>query len=310
MSSQYLIVISIAIFLSPLLVFGAEEKQSKGRPAIFKLFSSFPGNKARSDTNSESLSSDGKRKMKVSDRDEPVTSQSFHNAAVMLSETLGAIDLYVEHRIDDAKVVQNLALPEPEHVDDIQEDVEVEDDPGVGTHEDNNPGVVSQVGNEQVQSSGLGFSDEEANLETIMKMEILIWKEVLKMKLSVVMQKIIMRKVEGLGQKLTIKNVGLGEKDDVQSAYYDCENPFNYQSEKEEVEASFEHITNAATSRFKYPSYNPNLESVDLEVGILYDDEKQFKKTMINYAVYSTRNIHFVRNELSICVEYNAEIFA
>nr|GLL29816.1 uncharacterized protein LOC109184077 [Ipomoea trifida] len=46
------------------------------------------GNRARSDTNSESLSSAGKRKRKVSDRDELVTSQSFHNATVMLSETL------------------------------------------------------------------------------------------------------------------------------------------------------------------------------------------------------------------------------
>ncbi|XP_031091039.1 uncharacterized protein LOC115996034 [Ipomoea triloba] len=167
---------------------------------------------------------------------------------------------------DDAEVVQNLALPEPEHVDDIQEDVEVEDDPGVGTQEDNNPGVVSQAdGDSYLERSPQDEADfveaECRNAENNNEES---------------------RRARA---KVDNENVGLGEKDDVQSAYYDCEDPLSYQSEKEEVETSFEHITNAATSRFKYPSYNPNLESVDLEVGILYDDEKQFKKTMINYAV-------------------------
>nr|GMC80059.1 uncharacterized protein At2g29880-like isoform X2 [Ipomoea batatas] len=46
------------------------------------------GNRARSEANSNSLSSGGRRKKKISDRDEPITSQSFHNAAMMLSETL------------------------------------------------------------------------------------------------------------------------------------------------------------------------------------------------------------------------------
>nr|GMD34343.1 uncharacterized protein LOC109168478 [Ipomoea batatas] len=150
----------------------------------------------------------------------------------------GAIDLYVEHGIDDAEVVQNLALPEPEHVDDIQEDVEVEDDPSVGTQEDNNPSVVSQAGNEQVQSSGLGFSDEEADLETIMKMEILIWKEVLKMKLILLRLSNAENNNEESRRaraKVDNENVGLGEKDDVQSAYYYCEDPLSYQFEKEEV---------------------------------------------------------------------------
>nr|GMD88501.1 pentatricopeptide repeat-containing protein At4g38150-like [Ipomoea batatas] len=36
----------------------------------------------------------------------------------------------------------------------------------------------------------------------------------------------------------------------------------------------------------------------ELEVDTLYDDGKQFKKAMINYAVYSKKNIYFVRNEL------------
>nr|GMD39343.1 uncharacterized protein LOC109164765 [Ipomoea batatas] len=208
-----------------------------------------------------------------------------------LATDWGAIDLYVEHGIDDAEVVQNLALPEPEHVDDIQEDVEVEDDPGVGTQEDNDHGVVSQA-------------DGDSNLETSPQDEAdFVEAECRNAENNNEESRRARAKVDN-------ENVGLGEKDDVQSAYYDCEYPLSYQSEKEEVEASFEHITNAATSRFKYPSYNPNVESVDLEVGILYDDGKQFKKAMINYVVYSTRNIHFVRNELSICVEYNAEIFA
>ncbi|XP_031117346.1 uncharacterized protein LOC116020915 [Ipomoea triloba] len=46
------------------------------------------GNRARSESNSDSLSSGGRRKRKISDRDESITSQSFHNAAMMLSETL------------------------------------------------------------------------------------------------------------------------------------------------------------------------------------------------------------------------------
>nr|GMD15856.1 uncharacterized protein LOC109164765 [Ipomoea batatas] len=76
----------------------------------------------------------------------------------------GEIDLYVEHGIDEAELVTHLPLPEPENVDDIQEDVE--EDPGVGTQVDNGPSVVSQAENDQVQYSGGEFSDEEADLES------------------------------------------------------------------------------------------------------------------------------------------------
>ncbi|XP_031103550.1 uncharacterized protein LOC116007102 [Ipomoea triloba] len=54
----------------------------------FTQAQSSSGNRARSEANSDSLSSGGRRKRKISDRDEPITSQSFHNAAMMLSETL------------------------------------------------------------------------------------------------------------------------------------------------------------------------------------------------------------------------------
>nr|GMC86628.1 uncharacterized protein LOC109158421 [Ipomoea batatas] len=56
--------------------------------ALAKAVGSHAGNRARSEANSDSLSSGGRRKRKISDRDEPITSQSFHNAAMMLSETL------------------------------------------------------------------------------------------------------------------------------------------------------------------------------------------------------------------------------
>ncbi|XP_019172994.1 PREDICTED: uncharacterized protein LOC109168426 [Ipomoea nil] len=36
---------------------------------------------------------------------------------------------------------------------------------------------------------------------------------------------------------------------------------------------------------------------MELELGTLYDDGNQFKKAMINYAVYTKRNIHYVKNE-------------
>nr|GLL16773.1 uncharacterized protein LOC109164765 [Ipomoea trifida] len=81
-----------------------------------------------------------------------------------LGQHWGEIDLYVEHGIDEAELVTHLPLPEPENVDDIQEDVE--EDPGVGTQVDNGPGVVSQAENDQVQYSGGEFSDEEADLES------------------------------------------------------------------------------------------------------------------------------------------------
>nr|GMC95812.1 uncharacterized protein LOC109164765 [Ipomoea batatas] len=129
--------------------------------------------------------------------------------------------MYVEYGINDAYVVQNLSLPEPKHANDIQEDVEVEDDP------ENNDEKIRRA---------------RAEVDT--------------------------------------ENVSLGENDDVQSQYYDSDDPLSYQSEKEEVEATFEQTTNVATSRFKYPSYNPNVESVELEVGALYDDRKQFKKAI------------------------------
>nr|GMC82556.1 uncharacterized protein At2g29880-like isoform X2 [Ipomoea batatas]GMC82557.1 uncharacterized protein At2g29880-like isoform X2 [Ipomoea batatas] len=50
-----------------------------GGEGVKLLLPNFPGNTARSG---------GRRKRKISDRDEPITSQSFHNAAMILSETL------------------------------------------------------------------------------------------------------------------------------------------------------------------------------------------------------------------------------
>ncbi|XP_019189656.1 PREDICTED: uncharacterized protein LOC109184077 [Ipomoea nil] len=55
---------------------------------IFTQAHSSSGNRARSKANSESLSSGARRKRKNSDRDEPITSQSFHSTAMMLNETL------------------------------------------------------------------------------------------------------------------------------------------------------------------------------------------------------------------------------
>nr|GMD39344.1 DNA replication terminus site-binding [Ipomoea batatas] len=71
--------VGIILILAAILLFYRQSRNPKAAKR---------GNRARSDTNSESLSSAGNRKRKASDRDEPVTSQSFHNAAVMLSETL------------------------------------------------------------------------------------------------------------------------------------------------------------------------------------------------------------------------------
>nr|GMC91205.1 uncharacterized protein LOC109184077 [Ipomoea batatas] len=79
---------------SPINEFGGDcmkdarqfEKTSKAKK--FTQAQSSSGNRARSEANSNSLSSGGRRKKKISDRDEPITSQSFHNAAMMLSETL------------------------------------------------------------------------------------------------------------------------------------------------------------------------------------------------------------------------------
>nr|GMD47445.1 DNA replication terminus site-binding [Ipomoea batatas] len=68
-----------------------EDVSDKDMPDLnfrFTQAQSSSGNRARSEANSDSLSSGGRRKRKISDRDEPITSQSFHNVAMMLSETL------------------------------------------------------------------------------------------------------------------------------------------------------------------------------------------------------------------------------
>nr|GMD42294.1 uncharacterized protein LOC109164765 [Ipomoea batatas] len=177
-----------------------------------------------------------------------------------LGQHWAEIDLYVEHGIDEAELVTHLPLPEPEHVDDIEEDVE--DDPGVGTQVDNDPGMVSQAENDQVQSSGGEFSDGEADLESNQEdgdsdlerspLDEAGFVDVKCGNAENHDEEIRSARAEG-----DTENVDLGgEKDDVQSEYYDSEDPLSYQSEFEE-----------------------------------------FKKAMINYAVYSKRNIHFVRNE-------------
>nr|GLL46651.1 uncharacterized protein LOC109164765 [Ipomoea trifida] len=135
----------------------------------------------------------------------------------------------------------------PEHVDDIEEDVE--DDLGMGTQVDNDP--VSQVENDQVQSSGGEYSDEEADLESNHEDgDSDLERSPINEGGFVDVQcgnaenhdeEIRRARTEG-----TTENVDLGgEKDDVQSEYYDSEDPLSVQSEKEEVEASFEHTTNA-----------------------------------------------------------------
>nr|GLL37576.1 uncharacterized protein LOC109164765 [Ipomoea trifida] len=159
--------------------------------------------------------------------------------ALVEGQHWGEIDLYVEHGIDEAELVTHLPLPEPEHVDDIQEDVE--EDPGVGTQVDNGPGVVSQAENDQVQSSGGEFSDEEADLESNQEdgdsdlerspLHEAGFVDVECGNVENRDEEIRSARVEG-----DTENVDLGgEKDDAQSEYYDSEDPLSYQSEFEEV---------------------------------------------------------------------------
>nr|GMD43827.1 uncharacterized protein LOC109164765 [Ipomoea batatas] len=136
-----------------------------------------------------------------------------------LGQHWGEIDLYVKHVIDEAELVTHLPLPEPEHVDDIEEDVE--DDPGVGTQVEADLESNQEDGDSDLERSLLdeaGFVDVECGNAENHDEEI--------------------RSARAEGDT---ENVDLGgEKDDVQSEYYDSEDPLSYQSEFEEVEASFE----------------------------------------------------------------------
>ncbi|XP_031112170.1 uncharacterized protein LOC116016148 [Ipomoea triloba] len=188
------------------------------------------------------------------------------------------------HGIDDAQIVSNLALPMVEQsVEHAQSEFEL--DGGVVTQ----PECIShaaQVDREdddlvdELQEEGDDKDDEEEGLvgEDYNFVDV------------------VSADFEWARVDAESEDVGMGENEQVQSDYYDSDDPPSYQSEKDDVEVSFEQ-SNKAKNRFKHPSYNPNVETDELDVGTLYDDAKQFKKAMINYAVYSKRDIHFVHNE-------------
>ncbi|XP_019182496.1 PREDICTED: uncharacterized protein LOC109177564 [Ipomoea nil] len=88
------------------------------------------------------------------------------------------------------------------------------------------------------------------------------------------------------------------EDDEVDSVYYESDNPPSYQSEMEDDEAQLQlEQSSKAKVKCKFPSYNPSVEFPELELGMFYEDASEFKKAMINYAVHFKRDICYYKNE-------------
>ncbi|XP_031095305.1 uncharacterized protein LOC115999604 [Ipomoea triloba] len=196
----------------------------------------------------------------------------------------GQVDIFVEHGLDDAEVVPELALPES--VTQLESEKAATGKQGdeeqlLGDDLEGEEGDEEQFLGDDLEGEEAENRDEDDDLMDVECHTASSSDD----------ENREARRVE-----VEAENIGGNVNEEVDSEYYDSEDPPSYQSEHEEEEASFQQ-SKKATSKFKNPSYNPNVELVELELGTLYDDGKQFKKAMINYAVYSKRNIHFVKNE-------------
>ncbi|CAH9119427.1 unnamed protein product [Cuscuta epithymum] len=85
-----------------------------------------------------------------------------------------------------------------------------------------------------------------------------------------------------------------GDDDDC-SVYNDSDDPSCSVADSEEEDCvSEEHPKRKKT--LKKPS-DPKCESQELEVGMLFDDGKQFKSALIKYAVMNKKDVKWIKNE-------------
>ncbi|XVE50537.1 hypothetical protein DITRI_Ditri01bG0170600 [Diplodiscus trichospermus] len=73
---------------------------------------------------------------------------------------------------------------------------------------------------------------------------------------------------------------------------YDCSEPSSYESEADD---NGEEVETLRKKRFCY--YNPKSLIPDLEVGMLFDDNTQFKEAMIDYSAHTKKDIWYAKNE-------------
>ncbi|CAH9132447.1 unnamed protein product [Cuscuta epithymum] len=75
------------------------------------------------------------------------------------------------------------------------------------------------------------------------------------------------------------------------STEYDSSNPNSYMTEEEDDDG-----TSKRASK-RYGSFNPESEVPKFEVGMYFEDGKQFKKAVIKYVVFEKRDLYFKKNE-------------
>ncbi|XP_019157153.1 PREDICTED: uncharacterized protein LOC109153695 [Ipomoea nil] len=185
-------------------------------------------------------------------------------------------EIYVEHGLDDPELVTFMSLPAPETVE-----TEIDDSAQAGCLSDielNFDGFEGGVGAEKGgevgsdfeteggedndgETDGGPYSDEEKDGGAD-------------------------DGAETMGKQPETTTVD--EHEGNESVYYDSDDPPTIQEENdndvgEEVQSS--------RMKSRYPIYNPKSDPPQIELGMLFDDNVQFKNAMISYVVHNKRDI-------------------
>nr|GMD31233.1 uncharacterized protein LOC109177564 [Ipomoea batatas] len=180
----------------------------------------------------------------------------------------------VKHKIDDANLTPHLALTDGDiinqsecndkNVEDENQDTNYEEDENVGIDSENDDGqqnsIIKQYGEEIDYDENMHGSDDEDQEDDVAFL--------------------------------------FEEDDELNDIRRFQDDPPSYQSKIEPEETELvPHQISKEKGKCKHSTYNPTVESYELELCMLYEDYRQFKKAMIDYAIHFKRDICYYKNE-------------
>lgn len=222
---------------------------------------------------------------------------------------------HVKHKIDDANLTPHLALTDGDiinqsecndkNVEDENQDTNYEEDENVGIDSENDDGQqisrIKQYGEEIDYDENMHGSDDEDQEDDVA----FLFEEDDELN--------DIRRFQGRQEQVNVEAQSnqrnsrkvkyrveepIAENEDVVRVYYDSDDPPSYQSKIEPEETELvPHQISKEKGKCKHSTYNPTVESYELELCMLYEDYRQFKKAMIDYAIHFKRDICYYKNE-------------
>ncbi|CAH9148169.1 unnamed protein product [Cuscuta epithymum] len=198
----------------------------------------------------------------------------------------GVVEVYVEHGIDEPELVDNLGLPSTLTVGGNDTSLRVgaeHHNECEDTHEKEKESEIETNGEYEDHEEDIPSGDDQASLEG---------EEDLNDDNDDQLKKSQNDWVNSKGTGTSSESDFDGEEEC--SEYYDSEDPPSLHSDSENEEGHM--VGSKVKKNMKCPSYNRNSDSKDLDLKMLFEDAREFKTAIINYAVHFKRDLRWVRN--------------